>query len=167
VYSNLPGFPTDDTMSQNWTIRIRLDADDLTDGTGSKIKLTLPHYGTDYTIEEMWIGVAASAGDIYDFQSSPTQVTFNGGATSITVTASDISDEITFSYDGSVDILISQYVDGVNGQPYVIVNSPQFGDNTESYQKASVNEASTVNVTGYSFVGGAFIYNFEELESNI
>jgi hypothetical protein len=149
-------------MSLNWTIRIRLDADDLTDGIGSKIKLTLPHYGTDYTIEEMWIGVAASAGDIYDFQSAPTQVTFNGGATSITVTASGDSDEINFSYDGSVDILISQYVDGD-----VMFTNPPVLDSTEIWYKASVNDASTIDATGYSDAGGQILVNFEELESNI
>ncbi len=118
----------------------------MPDDTGNFIKATLGHQaGNDYTVYEMWIGEADSSGEIVDFVSSPTQITFNGGSPSASVTSELESDNISYSFDGSNDLLISSYVDRYN---------VGLTTNFTGYRRSvtGINEASTVDVVQANYI---------------
>ena len=132
----------------NYSARTRIESLSLS-GSGSFIRITIGYAGTDYTIDECYFGLGAGGVNNQtepDFAGTPTQVSFDGGSPSASITADKISDPIAFSYDGSNDYIISVYM----GNGFGALGNPATTPNTSTHYKVSVNEASQVDVTGYT-----------------
>lgn len=141
-----------------YTIRTRLYPTVLT-GVGTKIRLTLADpISLPNTINEMWIGEAAPIffdfGDgqnqYVDFLNPPIQVTFGGGNPGVVMSIGGgdvVSDEITYPWDSSKDLLTSYHCTGA----YFVglLDAAAFG----GYRKSAVNEASTVDVANSTYTG--------------
>lgn len=77
-----------------------------------KLRFKAPS-GSGLIIEECFIGVAASTGDLYDFEGPPTRITFDGGEKGFTLSAPNstiISDEVPFTYTPGDNLVISFYI---------------------------------------------------------
>lgn len=116
---------------------------------GSKIRL---HFtgstAIDSNIGPVYVGHGASAGDAYDFEAAPTQVTFQGGNASAVIPAGDTfaSDLIDFDYDDTKPLLVAMYQSGTGtGTRYA---DP--GANYAQYHKIASDETSVVDATGYT-----------------
>lgn len=118
--------------------------------SASIIKLWLSRSnGTTWKFTDCFIGKQASSGDPYDFDGTPVRVTFNGN-NGATVTSNNFeSDFINFNVDSSDTIVISFYFDDASYD-----DLPRTADGAVSgiqcYHKYSSNEASVVDVSGYT-----------------
>ena len=113
--------------------------------------------GNDYTIGEQYIQIAASAGDAYDFNTTPVQITYNGGSPSASVTGDIVSDPIQFPFNGATDYVIATYMP--DGYDFGSVFAP---GGTVNWRKSGSNESSIVDVSGY--VSLARADNVKEIE---
>lgn len=96
-------------------------------------------------IAKMYVGLKANT---YDFASTPTPVLFGGSASIVIPTGIvQVSDDVTFAYDGTSDLVIAAYSDA---------SAAYRGNSTagrgEVYQK-NADDAATLTPTGFS-VGG-------------
>lgn len=108
--------------------------------------------GEQLTITKAYIGHKAGAGDAYDFAATPVQLLFSASA-SVTIPAGMAveSDWAAFVWDRSSGIIVSYYMNGgLSADSERFLNSVA---NAEAYIKAAVDEAATVDVTGYSAPG--------------
>lgn len=116
-------------------------------GSASKARFTFRSATSGgCTITKAYVQIAASAGDAYDFDSAPVQITF-GGATSyvIPLNSTVTSDDIVIGMDGTRNLVVSVFMgslsfvrqyNGISG----LTNYYRLGD-----------EAATVNATsGYT-----------------
>ena len=105
--------------------------------------------GNSLKITNCYTGHQASSGDVFDFDTTPVQVTFDGGNTASSVMTSGgstASDWITFAYN-KTDALLCAFYMGTSGQDAPgYVSSP--GTNYGDYWKSG-NDAATVNKSGY------------------
>lgn len=82
-------------------------------GTPTQMRITF-HAGTsggeNWQIDKAYVGHKAAAGDAYD-AASLTQITFDGGSGSVTITSgtTKLSDTIAFAWDKVSDLVISYY----------------------------------------------------------
>ncbi|GAJ21235.1 unnamed protein product, partial [marine sediment metagenome] len=62
-----------------------------------------------FTINDAFVGHASSGGDDWDFDGSQVRVTFSGGSDSVTIGAGATveSDEITYTVDDTIDLIVS------------------------------------------------------------
>jgi len=138
------------TGSSSWngeTMRQRIDTSVITnpDGLASvRVKLQSSS-GTSADINKAYIGIAATAGDAFDFASTPVQITF-GGNNSVTIPANSevISDEITISIPAGSSLIVSAYMPTASG---LKAKSALAG--WQGYYKAG-DDAATVDTSGYS-----------------
>lgn len=133
-----------------YTIRNIMAADTATKG-GSKIRVTFRSGATSggFEVANVYIGHAASSGDSYDFESTPTELTFDTGSSGFSITTTDttkVSDEVAFSFDKSKALIIAFYMNtGTYDDPACdTVNS-----NWTCWYKLA-DDDDTVNATGYS-----------------
>jgi hypothetical protein len=63
-------------------------------------------------IAKMYIGLEGATD--FQFSAAPTAVTFDGGSASTTIAqnTSKVSDAVSFSYDGTADLVVSVYTSG-------------------------------------------------------
>lgn len=149
------------TIWNGYTHRQLIGPSALSNTGGSHVRLTLIA-GTSVgaTIDGVYIGHAAASGDVYDFETTPTQVLFSGsGSVSIGAGATTVSDAVAFSIDGSKTLLISVHFSGSSN---ISVEATRSG--WTEYNKAAVSEAATVNVSGYS-AGASAAYLISKVES--
>ena len=105
----------------------------------------------------VYIGVAAASGDVYDFASTPTQLTFDGGSSTwspVSASESKNTDTVSFSWDKTTDLLVALWS---NASPSI---TSYAGANTNfttsrSYFKAGTDDSATVDKTGYTGPGSA------------
>jgi hypothetical protein len=110
-------------------------------------------------ISKAFIGMAAAAGDAYDFAATPTQLTFNGLTTaSCAAGETIISDWVSFSVEAAKNLIISIYHSGVSGYKYEATES-----NWHNYYKNG-DDAATVNAVGYAD-GGASAFGVSLVEA--
>jgi hypothetical protein len=129
------------------TTRQTIAAANLSNIGGAKIRITLKAGSTGgFITDACYIGHAAASGDAYDFESTPTQVTFGGGNAGATVAINTtvLSDEITFTLQNSKALVVAIHF-GTSG--VIARASSQTG--WQAYNK-SANDASTVDATGYT-----------------
>lgn len=112
VYSLANAFDSNTSDQNARTIRYIIPASDLTDGTGTTIQIHFGYYNTTWSILQCWVGHQATSGNAWDFDGNQVQLTFNGGSSSSGSISSSVgkdSDEVSFSYDGSKNLIISMY----------------------------------------------------------
>ena len=105
--------PALDVIDTGWagqTIRIRVGANHLNQVNSGQINITL-EFGpaSNGSIADCFIGHAAAAGDLYDFEAAPTRVTFDTGSNTKAISGrmTVTSDNITFTYDATKPIIVS------------------------------------------------------------
>ena len=110
--------------------------------SGSNAKISFIRHDTDYIINDCYIGAQAS-GDVYDFDTAPTQITFGGGnaGTTITVDGQE-SDDISFDFDHTKNHIISAHI-GTSGD-CAVADAAGI-----TYEKLGTSESSVSNVSGY------------------
>jgi hypothetical protein len=137
-----------------YTMRVRVAAAGLANGGGTKVRVTLKaaSSGSGFTIDGCYIGAGAASGDVYDFETTPTQLTFSGGSAgaAVAINATVRSDEVTYSIDASKPLLISLHYSATSSVATLATKA-----NWTTYYKTAVSEAATVNVTGYSTAANA------------
>lgn len=99
------------------------------------------------TIDGAYIGLQG-AGDAYDFLSTPTQLTFDGGSAGFAIAAgaSKVSDGVVFTIPASTNIVITSHTSANSG----IGGKSGLASGNRLYFKSGVSEAATVDVTGYT-----------------
>ncbi len=135
----------------NYTVRQIINSSAISKTGLSSVKLVIyAHSAAAFTIAKMYIGEQAASGDVYDFASAPTAVLFSGNASTGAVSAgsSITSDAVAYVIPASKNIIVSFYFAANDG------NFKRNGSyaSGEWWSKASVDEAATANVTGYSQV---------------
>jgi hypothetical protein len=131
----------------NYMARQRFPAAALTDnGDTFRLVITPPSTGSNFVLEEMWFG-DAGAGSA--FAGNQVQVTFNGGATGVTIVAGSApftTDIIAFSFDKTVDKMAAMDFGATSAARGLSGPSGYV-----SYQKAATSgEASHLAPTGYT-----------------
>ncbi|WP_417814046.1 hypothetical protein [Thalassospira alkalitolerans] len=125
-----------------------------TSGASVKVTFEASSGGNGFAIKNCYIGEQAASGDAYDFETTPTQVTFDTGSAGFSVAAGATkqSDEITFSVDAAKTYLVSYSLDGIgNTTDDAAARTTQSG--FIAYEKSGSDEAATVNKSGYSDSG--------------
>jgi hypothetical protein len=135
----------------NFTIRNVYEVAGLTapSGTPTQARVTFEaNSGGGFNIAFAYIGHQASSGDAYDFDTTPTQITFDGGSDGKLVGSGseEVSDAVNFAWDKTSDIVISMYCSGAStDDPAQEVTSA----NVTEYYKSG-NDAATVNASSYT-----------------
>lgn len=138
--------------SANWngyTMRQLIGAA-LISSSGTTIRLVLEACaGSGVSIDEIFIGEKAAAGDAYDMKASapaPTQFQVDG-SNSFTILTSETAttDPLTFSLDETKDYIVSVHFNGLSD---IRARSAVTGAN--NYYKAATSQAGTADVTGYA-----------------
>lgn len=129
-----------------YTIRQIIDSAQISQ-SGSRITVTFQAAAADtFQVDAVYVGHQAAAGDNYDFESAPTQLTFSGGSAGFTITnsATITSDEVNFTLNNAKDLVIAFHVlnDGM------ACRATQTG--WSSYYRSAINDASTQNTSGYT-----------------
>lgn len=134
-----------------FTLRMVFPASALTT-SGSRVRLYLQSTpsNSNTSIDKVYIGEKAAAGDAYDFSAAPTQVFFNGNAGFTFNGSNDIkvSDSTTFSLDETKNYVISVYMSTATGDYLGWVTDSSL---TSNHFKLG-DDASTTNATGYTTV---------------
>ena len=142
------------------TIRILLTAANIAqNGTSVAISLKA-HSSSGATIDNAYIGQAATSGDAYDFASTPTEILWSGtSGVTLGAGANTESDFVTFTLDSTKDHIISFYLSA---------GDIQYGGAVAGYSNyyKSGNDASTVNATGYTGPSTAESWMFNLLRVN-
>jgi len=111
--------------------------------------------GQAWTISNAYIGHAASSGDVYDFESTPTELLFSGASGfAIALGTQKVSDQTTFTIQASKNLIISYYTSGDASHDDIRIKATQTG--WTNYLKAA-NDPSTVNATGYTLASNAVL----------
>lgn len=129
----------------------------------NKIRVTLQTYQHGLTVSGVYIGKQAAAGDPYDFDTTPTPVLFGGSSSvAIPVAGSVVSDEILFTDDGTDTLVLSiQCPD----QGFVRFPRGTRPANLTQYLRSDIEDAATVNTSGYTVESSAYIAS--KLEVNV
>lgn len=130
-----------------YTVRWRIPASALR-ATGSLARVRFMPGASGMALAKAYIGIA-KAGDAseVDFDATPTQLKFDGGAAGKTSSIEFVSDPLAFTVDGTAPILVSAYFSGTTAL-CKLQGLPSAGSST--YYKSSVDQAATVDVSGYS-----------------
>jgi hypothetical protein len=140
---------SDSNPWSGYTLRIRIPAAQLTKPTSTPtfINVLLSAGNAENTIVgAAYIGHAAASG--YSFASTPTAITI-GAAANFTLAAgtSTRSDNLSFVYDGTSDLIVSAYFNGGTGSDNLRWMTSG-GNCSLGFKNAS--DAGTVTATGYS-----------------
>lgn len=150
---NSAGPLTGDENNVDWsgfTIRQLIASAQISYTGLTYVRVTFESSGAQaLTIDKAYIGHAATSGDPYDFESTPTQLLFSTSAGfAINAGTQKVSDTLTFSVQASKNLIVAFHVSGDATHDDVRAKATQTG--WTAYYKTSVDEAATVNVTGYS-----------------
>lgn len=121
----------------------------VTDGTRIRLTFRAPAGGA-FQADNVFVGHKSPTGDPYDFDETPTRVTFGGANSTGSITAGTTlaSDTVVFAYDSNRDMLIA--FDIAAAASNIAAATPSA--NYDLYFKTPAAEASTVNKTGYTTV---------------
>lgn len=128
-----------------YTNRVLLPAGAVRNGTKIRITCSPPSTGNNTVIGACYIGHKGVSAP--DFDGGQVQVLFGGlGTRTLTVGGGDvISDEITFAYDKSKELIVSMYFSTTSD----IRERTGLGATYNTYQKNSSDAAST-STSGYT-----------------
>lgn len=139
--------------SNGWngfTWRQRIPAASLTDISGTLVRLGLQAGTTEnLTITKAYIGL--ESGGNFQYASAPTQLTWDGGSASTTITAGHVklTDAVSLALDGTATVVISLYMNGGTGADTFRFTSTMNGVQTQF--KGAVDEAAlTGALSGYT-----------------
>jgi hypothetical protein len=148
----------------DYTIRqVVLASDIAISGSAVRLRIVAPATG-GMVIGSCYIGHKAAGGDVWDFESTPTQVTFNGGSAGLTLAAgaaSVFSDEIAFALDETKDLIVSFYFSSTT-----TIRRSTVGTTASYYYKAT-SDAATVNASGYTSAGSNTHAVFDLIEVGV
>ena len=140
----------DDVGWAGYTLRQVYDFSTQVGVAATRFKIALRASSSEgLIIDACYMGVQG-AGDVYDFNTTPVQVTFSGAA-GFTKTAGGIavSDAIDLSVSASQNIVVSMYGNTAASDGFSYNGSVT---GAEVYFKLA-SDASTVNATGYTHYG--------------
>ena len=143
-----------------YAVRQLISSGNLLTSGGTSVRVTfLLSASVSATITGAYIGHAASSGDAYDFETTPTQLFFGGDA-GVTVAAntSQITDPANFVIDPAKNLIVSFQCSSNTAVRYAS-SSP---GNTGYYRLGG--SASDVNTTGFSAASG-IVYFVTLIES--
>lgn len=133
----------------NYTIRQRVISTAFAKGGFSKLRLAYRASGTEgLTVDKVYIGV--ESGTPYEFSTTPTAVTFNGGSAgfAIATNASAVSDEILLAVPDGSNVVITLFVPASAG------STDGFRAGVETingdYIYKAGDDATTLTPVGYS-----------------
>lgn len=116
---------------------------------GTKIRIQLRGgQTTGLAINNAYVGVAAASGDLYDFETTPTQILWSGSS-SVSVgalTNTALSDETLFTFDGSKALIIALHFNGASNLLTTVDGNPGSAGATQYYQ-AATDSSATVNAS--------------------
>lgn len=131
----------------SFNMRIVINASELSDLVGSKIRLYLLGSSSGAVqINSMYVGHQASTGDAYDFDGNQVQITL-GGNTSFNLPASNglvSTDFSNFDFDGTKNLVVAWKANSTAMTRYDDPNTPLY------YKSGPADESSLTDVTGYS-----------------
>lgn len=137
-----------------WTVLPVFDAVALTlpSGAISDVRFTFNASTAEgLTIGACYVGHVKDASDAFDFISTPTQVTFDGGSGSKSISAagSAVCDWINFIYNKTNRLGVAMYINAPTDSFRIRsglsnINTYYYGDNT----------AATVDKSGYTLLSG-------------
>lgn len=130
-------------------------------GSATKLRMTLDAPALTSTIvNKLYVQEAAASGDVYDFASTPVQVTVGGsGSFTITNGTEVLSDEITLAITGTKSLVIAAYFTG--GTALATHSGAPAG---MSAYYLGADEATTINAsTGYTLSGSGVVVRKLEL----
>lgn len=161
---NATAMDSSDSGWGGYTIRQVLSAAQIT-VSGSKIRVTVEAEpgatgSGGITIDKLYVGHKAAAGDAYDFAGDQVQILFSGGA-SVALTTNSlqvVSDEATFAIDETKSLLVSAFFSGV-GHLGVDTGTP-----ADSYY-ISGDSAATTNTSGYTAYATTFTFFVRKIEA--
>jgi len=112
---------------------------------GSKVRATLRAGTLDLPITKAYVGIRAASGDPYDFATTPTPLTFNGGSAAATIPALTdlLSDEVDLPVGAGDGLVISIVVSG--GRSWWQATA---ADGISATYKAG-DDGATVDASGY------------------
>lgn len=132
---------TDSAGWGGYTLRAVVPAASL--AAGSKVRMTLAAGTSGCVVAKAYVGLRAASGDDYDFESTPTRMTFGGAAgVSIPGNGTVICDDVALTIPSGRALVLAVYF--TSGSIKVFANSAW----TE-YDKSG-DDAATVNASGYS-----------------
>ena len=145
--------------NQGYTFRSRFTTYSTAEtGPFTKIRITFqPGAGGSMGIENASVGLYA--GSNTNTTGTPTQLFFNTGSNSATITAGNtlVSDELTFSWTHTDDLVVVIDIDGTNGFLNCHLSSGQGGFNaaaTNSYNNATGGLNNAAHTYGISLIEG-------------
>lgn len=141
--------PSSETGSwEGYNMRMIIPASVMPDVTGSAVTITVQAGTTDgFSLDSMYVGHAAVSGDAMDFDGNQQQVLFSGsGSLALATGVASVSDAITFSFDGTKNLVFSVHFNGPSKTAWK--GSIDTGHNIR--WKLGASEASVTDVTGYS-----------------
>lgn len=153
----------DPTISASWgiaaavagaTVRQVIGPEHLT-RSGDRVRITFKAGGGSFGIDKAYIGYRRTPGsgiDDWDFNSSPTQITFDGGSPGFTLTtgATKVSDEITFDFDETLTLIISYHI--TSNTVDLPASNATSSSTLTPYYKNGADDSATVDATGYTAV---------------
>lgn len=160
-------FTTASTGYASSTIRQVVPASALTQsGTHMRVQLSCIILG-GAVIDKCYIGEKAASGDAYDMKASspaPTQITFNSGSAGVTLANNSqvYSDAIAFAIDETKDYVLTAHFTSTTSQVGSTATSAVSGAN--QYQRASIDEAASADVSGYSLIRTNGVQFFQKIQ---
>jgi len=145
-----------------YTIRVLIPASELL-VSGGPTRITLEaSAGGSCNFGACYVGHGASSGDVYDFESTPVQLTVGGsGNFTILAGATAVSDDIAFTLDETKPLLVAGYFPT---NPTVLRYVAYTG--MASYYK-NASDASTQNATGYTTGTANRLYFVKRVEVDV
>lgn len=153
---NAGGLTTANSGGWNgFTWRIRMPAASLTDVSGSSVRIGLQAASNEpLTITKAYIGL--ESGGNFQYATAPTQLTWDGGSASTTITTNHLkmTDAASLALDGTATVVVSLYMNGGTSSDGFRYTSTMNGLTTQF--KGAVDEAATTGaLSGYTAQNGA------------
>jgi hypothetical protein len=117
-----------------------------TSGTATRLTLQAAN-AAGCSIDGMYIGHQAGAGDAYDFDGGQVQVMVGGsGSFSISAASAVVTDTIAFALDETKNLIIAIHFNSTSS----VRGKDSMGASATNYYKSAADETATSNVSTYS-----------------
>lgn len=125
-----------------WTSRERVLASSLTDVSATQLRISWKA-SSAFQLKIAKAYVQLKGAGTYDFSTTPVQILFSGGSSAVVAANGVIvSDAVTFTYDGTSDLIVSTYSDATAG-----FSSSNSNVRSTLWQKSG-DDAATVTPVG-------------------
>lgn len=158
-----PAFNDSSAAWNGYNVRVRFEAAQLSVSGGS-VRLTLSAgTGEGTAIDSMYIGHAAAAGDVYDFDGTQVQALVSGsGSFTVPVSSSVVTDTITYAFDESKPFIVAFHM---NSAANDTLRGATVATGVGVYYKSAAAEASVANVTGYTTLSTSSVRLVSKIEA--